>query len=110
MDRQELEQKYDNFINSSHYKQAGLSPKFMKKNPDLSSLSVIADNMVCNILFLSNYFELARSNDELTQAVSNYMILVENTEVTLNVNDAPNFLDKENYLNWLDLQINTNSK
>ncbi|MEB3752812.1 hypothetical protein I2F62_00405 [Acinetobacter sp. MD2(2019)] len=62
----------------------------------------MADNMVCNTIFLKNYFELARPNDELNQTSRNYMILVDNAEITLNINEAPNFLDKDEYLSWLN--------
>ncbi|AMW80380.1 hypothetical protein AMD27_08395 [Acinetobacter sp. TGL-Y2] len=63
--------------------------------------------MVCNMLFLKNYFELARPDDESTQVASNYMILVDNAEVALNVNEAPNFRDKEDYLSWFESKLNT---
>ncbi|MGE8572922.1 MAG: hypothetical protein ACN6NW_12875 [Acinetobacter amyesii] len=99
--------KYNDFIHSKHYQKAGLNPKFIKRNSDLSRLAVIADNIVCNILFLKNYFELARPDDESTQSAGNYIIFVNSIEVTLNVNDAPDFRDKDDYLNWLESKLNT---
>ncbi|WP_171254790.1 hypothetical protein [Acinetobacter sp. TGL-Y2] len=107
MDRQKLEEKYDEFMSSKHYQKADVNPKYFKRNTDLSRLAIIADNMVCNMLFLKNYFELARPDDESTQVASNYMILVDNAEVALNVNEAPNFRDKEDYLSWFESKLNT---
>lgn len=108
MDRQKLEEKYGDFMNSNHYQKADVNPKYFKRNADLSRLAILADNMVCNILFLKNYFELARPDDQSTQAASNYVILVNNIEVTLNVNEAPNFRDKDDYLNWLNSKLDAN--
>ncbi len=107
MDLQRLEEKYNDFMNSKHYQQADVSPKYFKKNADLSRLAIMADNMVCNMLFLKNYFELARPSDEETQIASNYVILANGVEIILNVNEAPNFRDKEDYLDWFYSKLNT---
>lgn len=92
---------------SKHCQKADVNPKYFKRNTDLSRLAIIADNMVCNMLFLKNYFELSRPDDESTQVASNYMILVDNAEIVLNVNEAPNFRDKEDYLSWFESKLNT---
>jgi len=110
MERKELEEKYDNFINSNSYRRLELyaSKKYIKKNADLSRLSIMADNIVGNTLFLKTYFELARPNDENSQSAKNYVISVNGSEVVLNVNEAPDFIDKKNYLDWFESKVNKN--
>ncbi|AOA58790.1 hypothetical protein [Acinetobacter larvae] len=104
MELQTLEDKYNSFLNSKAYQQSGINPQYFKRNADLSRLAIIADHMVCNILFFKNYFQLAQPDH--TQMASNYVILVNDIEVTLNINKAPDFRDKDEYLKWLHSQIN----
>lgn len=105
MNINELDEKYEAFKLSQHFPEKELDQKFIKKNRQLNDLKSIMDNMLCNILFLQNFFILARPDDECSQMAKNYVILVDGKEVTLNVNQSPQFYDKENYLKWLHGEI-----
>ncbi|BCX74753.1 hypothetical protein TOL5_29530 [Acinetobacter sp. Tol 5] len=105
MNINELDEKYEAFKTSQHFPEKDDHQKFTKKNRQLNDLKSIMDNILYNTLFLKYFFILARPDDERSQMAKNYVILVDGKEVALNVNQSPQFHDKENYLKWLHSEI-----
>lgn len=105
MDLKELSAKYDEFVNSYLFPMDA-KPRYLKKNADLNRLQVLLDNMACHLIFLKNYFVKTRVGDDAFEEYKSFSILIDGQEIILNTNDAPDFSNKDQYLNWFLSVIN----
>lgn len=105
MDLKELSAKYDEFVNSYLFPMDEKA-RYLKKNADLNRLQVLLDNMACNLIFFKNYFVKTSVGDDAFDVYKNFSILIDGNEIILNTNDAPDFNNKDEYLNWLLSVIN----
>lgn len=87
------------------------------KNPDFKKIEPVLyekygkaqENWEYNKIFWTNYFkghgEYRNGSYQTSQSHKNFRINIDGRPVELNSDDAPRFLDKEKYLNWLYEQI-----
>ena len=101
----DLNKKYEDFINHEKFPEVEKSTLSTLQYADLGKDYSLVGSWIYNLAFLSSYFETPKNVGVIVQSPYRFTIEYNGELVELNLNNAPNFRDQDEYLNWLHKQI-----
>ncbi|NKG34767.1 hypothetical protein [Acinetobacter junii] len=104
MNYEKLEELYESFLAHEKFSDIEKNAEQVLQNPKLDEENRKVGNWEYNFYFWGNY--LPRPISGILHTHQRYSIEMLGKRVDLDSSNAPNFRDKENYLKWLETQIN----
>ena len=104
MNYSKLESLYDSFISHEKFPVIAEQAERVLQHPELDEKNRNVGNWSYNKMFLINFFE--RPKGTLCQTFDHFTVLVSDRNIVLDLSEAPNFTDRDAYLEWLYNQLN----
>ena len=105
MNYSDIEKKYEDFLNHEKFPSIEEKANLILKRADINESIRKEGNWTYNLAFLTNYFKNPKGR-LIFQTANRLSIIVDDKEIDLNINEAPNFRDQDEYLKWLHSELN----